>query len=236
MMNKKQIATMATCIAMVGVVAVGGTLALLTTEKKTLTNTFTVGEGFTEPNPGDYQFKLDEAKVEMKADGSYGVVEGPEAGRVVDGQKYSDIAADVKLYKDPTFHLNSDYAPDAWIVAYVGNDEAIAKIEAIGDDWVAVKQDDNDKWVKDKNEKKTTGYFVYNVKMTELKEDTTPIFTSLKANHEFAEGVVPEVEKSVVVKGVAVQAANANVTDLFAEGNENALNEVVTYAVAAINK
>lgn len=233
MMNKKQIATMATCIAMVGVVAVGGTLALLTTEKKTLTNTFTVGEGFVDPGEDEYQFKLDEAKVEMKADGSYGKVEGVGATRVEEGQKYSDIAADVKLYKDPTFHLNSKYAPDAWIVAYVENDGAIAKIDAIGDGWIAVKQDDNGKWVKDDTDKKT-GYFVYNTKMTESKEDTAPIFTSLTANHEFAEGVTPEVEKSVVVKGVAVQAANASVNDLFATGNENALNEVVTYAVAAM--
>lgn len=233
MMNKKQIATMATCIAMVGVVAVGGTLALLTTEKKTLTNTFTVGEGFVDPGEGEYQFKLDEAKVEMKADGSYGKVEDVGAARVEEGQEYSDIAAGVKLYKDPTFHLNSQYAPDAWVVAYVENDEAIAKIDAIGDGWVAVKQD-NGKWVKDDTTDKKTGYFVYNVKMTEDNQDTTPIFTSLTANHEFAEGVTPEVEKSVVVKGVAVQAANASVNDLFAEGNENALNEVVTYAVAAM--
>lgn len=47
-MTKKRIATMATCIALVGAVAVGGTLALLTRESNTVTNTFTVGTGYKE--------------------------------------------------------------------------------------------------------------------------------------------------------------------------------------------
>mgnify|MGYP000687842678 CR=1 FL=1 len=52
-MTKKRIATMATCIALVGAVAVGGTLALLASESKQLVNTFSVSNGYDNEN-GDF--------------------------------------------------------------------------------------------------------------------------------------------------------------------------------------
>ena len=66
-MTKKRIATMATCIALVGAVAVGGTLALLTSESKQLTNTFTVGSDY---NSDGSDFLLKENGVDHVLDGT----------------------------------------------------------------------------------------------------------------------------------------------------------------------
>lgn len=59
-MKRKNMATMVTCIALVGAVAVGGTLALLSQGSNTVTNTFTVGKGYNQDTP---DLSLDEAPV-----------------------------------------------------------------------------------------------------------------------------------------------------------------------------
>ena len=47
-MNKKRIVTAVTCCALVGAIAVGGTIALLTSNAHTLKNTFTIGNNYPE--------------------------------------------------------------------------------------------------------------------------------------------------------------------------------------------
>lgn len=118
-MTKKRIATMATCIALVGAVAVGGTLALLSAQSNDVTNTFTVGKGYdqNEPNP---DFYLDEAKVAQVTEGDNigGYAETDDAR--VESNQYANIVADAYLAKDPQFHISSDCeVAHSWIVAKV---------------------------------------------------------------------------------------------------------------------
>jgi len=118
-MTKKRIATMATCIALVGAVAVGGTLALLSAKSNDVTNTFTVGKGYdqSEPNP---DFYLDEAKVAQVTEGDNigGYAETNDAR--VESNQYANIVADAYLAKDPQFHISNDCeVAQSWIVAKV---------------------------------------------------------------------------------------------------------------------
>lgn len=118
-MTKKRFATMATCIALVGAVAVGGTLALLSAQSNDVTNTFTVGKGYdqNEPNP---DFYLDEAKVAQVTEGDNigGYAETDDAR--VESNQYANIVADAYLAKDPQFHISSDCeVAHSWIVAKV---------------------------------------------------------------------------------------------------------------------
>ena len=120
-MTKKRIATMATCIALVGAVAVGGTLALLSAQSNTVTNTFTIGNGY----PTD-ALTLDEADVAQVTSGTdnFGGYEAIDAPRVEENA-YENLVADTTLDKDPTFHLAAE-SPDSWIIAKVTGVDALA--------------------------------------------------------------------------------------------------------------
>ena len=118
-MTKKRIATMATCIALVGAVAVGGTLALLSAQSNDVTNTFTVGKGYdqNDPNP---DFYLDEAKVaQITAGENIGGYAETAAPRV-ESNEYANIVENALLAKDPQFHISEDCeVAQSWIVAKI---------------------------------------------------------------------------------------------------------------------
>lgn len=126
-MKRKNMISMVTGLALVGVVAVGGTLALLTSETESLKNTFTVGDGY---DPGDDDTKPDfvlwENEVEQGADGGY--VKKEENIRTDDGQMYSDLVSGTTLAKNPFFELKDRDAdgktpPDSWVVAKINADD-----------------------------------------------------------------------------------------------------------------
>ena len=124
-MTKKRIATLATCIALVGTVAVGGTLALLSSNTATLTNTFTIGNGYP-----TQALTLDEDRVAQVTTGTlnFGGYEAVDKDNDrVAGQAYANLVADTTLDKDPTFHLAAE-SPNSWIIAKVeGVNELKAK-------------------------------------------------------------------------------------------------------------
>ena len=113
-MQKKNVLMMTMSLAMVGVVAVGGTLAYLTSNTETLTNTFTVGQGY-ETN----DFKLDETDV---IDGAGDTVTNPTVISTTDREdtanNYAAVTPGSYIAKDPTFYLKTD-APESWVVAKV---------------------------------------------------------------------------------------------------------------------
>lgn len=92
-MKKKNVLMMALSLALVAVIAVGGTLALMTAKTTTVQNTFTVGEGI--------QIKLDEAKVKLE-NGVY--VEDATQPRVT-SNSYDYVLPNVDHAKDPTVTL-----------------------------------------------------------------------------------------------------------------------------------
>ena len=240
MMNKKQIATMATCIAMVGVVAVGGTLALLTSEQKTLTNTFTVGSGFVDPeDPKEYVFKLDEAMAKQNAGGDYQAVKAiqggayqfvenlEEATRVEGTQSYSNVQTNTTIDKDPTFYVNAEYAPKCWVVAYVEN-ETDLEIGAVGANWIPVEKSGSN-WVKDENRTAVGGYYIYNTLMGDNAPKTNPLFTEVTADDTLVSGDI----SNIVIKGIAVQTPSEDVTSDIVN-NAEALKAVMEEASKAV--
>ncbi len=101
-MKRKNMISMVTSLALVGVVAVGGTLALLTSQTESLQNTFAVGNGYDQD--GNPDFILQENVVTQDTDGSYIKKTEPEA-LTADGQNYNNLVSDTTLFKNPFFTL-----------------------------------------------------------------------------------------------------------------------------------
>lgn len=112
-MTKKRIATLATCFALVGAVAVGGTLALLTSTSDKVTNTFTVGEGYVE---GDFYIDENRVKRDTSASNFGGYIE--DGDNRVKTIPYEDLVAGTSLAKDPTLHVKQG-STESWVVAKI---------------------------------------------------------------------------------------------------------------------
>lgn len=147
-MKRKNMISMVTSLALVGVVAVGGTLALLSQKANDVENTFTVGQGYEAAD-----IKLSEADVVQETDGSYTALqdttraETPEAGYVltINGQKrfnsnnYANLVDGTTIDKDPIVTVDANTV-DSWVVAYIDNVDAAF----IGSEF----QSDNNLWYK----------------------------------------------------------------------------------------
>ena len=141
-MKKQKIATVVTCCALVGAVAVGGTLALVTSTAKTMTNTFTVGNGY---ETGD--FKLYENGVDLIASDAVATSKHRNVGDYVlnstvkkdadaiaadeKGNTYGSVIPGATLDKNPWFELDGTTAPESWVVARV-KVEDLSKLETAG--------------------------------------------------------------------------------------------------------
>lgn len=211
-MKRKNMATMVTCIALVGTVAVGGTLALLTSNTSEVTNTFTIGNGYPET-----ALTLDEADVKQVTSGTvnfggYVVDEDADPARVT-ANDYDNLVADTTLAKDPTFHLAAQ-SPDSWIIAKVtGVDALKAKGITINGELPA-----NYGWLKldtttyaatpiSSYDDLVDGYYVTNTIVAEC-QDTDDLFEELKVGANVTRGELD----NIVVSGVAVES----VTDVWA--------------------
>ncbi|MCI6959254.1 MAG: hypothetical protein MR743_05280 [Oscillospiraceae bacterium] len=223
-MKKQKIATVITCCALVGVVAVGGTLALLTSESQTLKNTFTVGAGY-----GDDDFLLKEHGVDqivndaavvpgykvgdyvMNTDVVHGVTGEPSEGN---GNDYDDVIPNSKLDKDPWFELATG-APASWIVAAIDKTElqnlsnAGITVDVVPNDtnWYVVTGGTGTWQIDHKVTKNDfaggtgTLYLIYNEAL-QSGESTDALFTQLKAGTT----VSNITDSPLNIKGVAVQA------------------------------
>lgn len=104
-MKKKQLATMGVALGLVGAIGVGGTLAILTQKTKEVTNTFTVGKGFTDES----SVTLTETKVEGDGEGNYVKVAN---GEQVNANSYPDVIPNSNLAKDPTVYVKTSEVPE----------------------------------------------------------------------------------------------------------------------------
>lgn len=211
-MTKKRFVTMATCIALVGAVAVGGTLALLTAQSNTVTNTFAVGEGFTDPSTA---LVLNESPVTQEADGDY----VSAAGSRVESNIYDQLVAGTTLFKDPKFDLTE--GPTSWIVAYIDNVDP--KLSGtLGDGWIKVTGSGT--YTTDKEDKTITGgtYYIYNTTVN-AETDIPALFTQLTVG----DGATGNLS-AMTIKGCAVQAVGDGQTV------DTAVDTVVKTAVTAM--
>lgn len=211
-MTKKRFATMATCIALVGAVAVGGTLALLTAPSNTVTNTFTVGEGYPTPPEGESVLTLDEAPVTQLANGDYIATSG---ARDKDGISYAELVDGTTLAKDPTFHLMAG-SPKSWIVAEIGTvDEAFTDSKFTANDWYKVTLGENGKYTAaavSKGDQITAGLYIYG-KTINGGVNTSALFEALEYDEQTTStesGETVRTPEAMVIKGCAVQAVGAD--------------------------
>lgn len=213
-MTKKRIGTMAACLALVGAVAVGGTLALLTAPSNDVTNTFAVGEGFNDPKNA---LVLNESPVTQLANGDY----VSAAGSRVESNDYDQLVAGGTLFKDPKFDLTD--GPTSWIVAYI--DQVDNKLSGnLNDNWIKVSVSDGT--YSTSEDKTITGgtYYIYN---TTVNKDTNipALFTKLTVGDK-ATGAFTAMN----IKGCAVQAVGDNQTV------DAAVDTVVKAAVTAMSQ
>lgn len=211
-MTKKRFATMATCIALVGAVAVGGTLALLTAPSNDVTNTFAVGEGYPTPPEGESVLTLDEAPVTQLANGDYIATSGD---RDKDGISYAELVDGTTLAKDPTFHLMAG-SPKSWIVAEIGTvDGAFAGSKFTANGWYKVTLGENGKYTAaavNEGDQITAGLYIYG-KTINGGVNTSALFETLKYDEQTTSSDGSETVRTpddLVIKGCAVQAVGAD--------------------------
>lgn len=259
-MNMKKIATMATCMALVGAVAVGGTLALLTKEDS-ITNTFVVGNGFPvdpiDPSDNDLPFfYVNETVVKMdESTGNWVDDENATPDRSIENQTYGPradkpetenwkVTAGVELLKDPQFYVNHDKVeeevPEVFVVAKIGAIPTGFEVYTgtNGANWYQVTIDDNGKtWTKAEVQLEPN---------TKLDADTYYIYSEpLDANSlseddwkttklfelvKTNDQVSNDNENKIEVSGVAVETPVKGATL-----DENNLNTVVSAAYKAMN-
>ena len=197
-MQKKNVLTMALSVSLVGVIAVGGTLAYLTSTTETVTNTFTGSAGIA--------MTLDEAKV--GPDGQ--AIEGPGAERVKEN-KYSNILPGVEYDKDPTVTLNTVPTGGVYVFARI---EGLDTTEA---DKYTVSADLSEQWSKVSDGDGADGIYVY------IGEDAdADIVTGTGALDDIFEhvtftydqsGVAAPAIKKINVVAYAIQAPGVDYTD-----------------------
>lgn len=213
-MTKKRFATMATCIALVGAVAVGGTLALLTAPSNDVTNTFAVGEGYPTPPVGESVLTLDEAPVTQLANGDYIATSGD---RDKDGISYAELVDGTTLAKDPTFHLMAG-SPKSWIVAEIGTvDEAFTGSKFTANGWYKVAGEGTElspytATPVTTGTPITKGLYIYG-KTINGGVNTSALFEALKYDEQTtstASGETVRTPVDLVIKGCAVQAVGAD--------------------------
>lgn len=202
-MTKKRFVTMATCIALVGAVAVGGTLALLSAQSNTVTNTFTIGKGY----PSN-ALTLDEADVDQVTSGidNFGGYNANASSRVV-SNAYEDLVADTTLDKDPTFHLAAE-SPDSWIIAKVtGVDALKTKGITINGNlpadygWYKLNTETGEATKITSYAELVDGYYVTTTTIA-AGASTDDLFEQLKVGSNVTRGELD----NIVVSGVAVEA------------------------------
>ena len=214
-MKKRKIMMSVMSAALVGVVAIGGTLAYMSDKSNQVTNTFNVGAGYEEDDDGHIGLWLDEVDIT-----------NPES-RTETGNEYAELLPGSVVAKDPTFHLTTG-STDSYVFALVqGVDAMIADgyyftveepeklvdpVNAFNENWVKVYGEGFD------------GLYIYFdgedniVEGGELDEEgkvvtpadtMVPLFNWVKLGSAVENTDFATIDDgSVVINGVAVQSAN----------------------------
>ena len=197
-MKKRNVMTMALSLAMVGVIAVGGTLAYLTAKSGPVTNTFIGSEGI--------EMTLDEALV-----GTDGQAVDPESR--VQSNSYTNILPETAYDKDPTVHLTQ--IPTGGVNLYV-KVTGVDTTDANGYDANVTISSAN--WTKVGTFEGVDGLYKYNGVIT--KTGDFVVFDGISFEYDVENGGNVPTIKDVVVKAYAIQAGVDGADDLAAEALE----------------
>lgn len=233
-MNKKRIATAVTCCALVGAIAVGGTIALLTSNAHTLKNTFTIGNNYPDNalTLKEHEVvRVTDANAETYANYVFGdyAKKGESDWVMADasgtkGNSYTDVIPGSKLDKDPQFTLAKG-SPNSWIIAYVDgitevNAKGITINEVTGGSWYKITVSGSNGTVSTASvagaaeTEITDGYYLYKslsstngvVNTTNDAVTTDPLFTQLTAGGTLQAATGTGL--NITIKGVAVQVTS----------------------------
>lgn len=241
-MKKKKLLTTVMSLALVGVVAVGGTLAYLSDKSNEVKNTFNVGSGYKKDDDDHTGLWLDEIDWSQRKD-------NPDStARTEEKNEYTDLLPGSIVDKDPTFHLTAG-STTSYVFAHVdGVDDmtdhyffTVTKPDALTDPaessfaskWKPVEVGDNE----------LDGWYVYEVD-SEASDDAgkygvaggtnmDPMFNYVKLGSGVDNDQFATITKSdIVISGVAVQTANLTMEQAFDEAKEvyakNSSNEGTT--------
>ena len=216
-MKKRKIMMSVMSAALVGVVAIGGTLAYLSDTTDKVTNTFNVGAGYEEDDKGHVGLWLDEVDIEAAESGA----------RTEEGNTYEDLLPGDTVVKDPTFHMTAGSTESYVIAKVVGADASMAAGYIFKNE--AEEVGFNGEWVKvaglDENTEVVTpggdGYYIYTNVETgmpaivdpsdeEVAVDLVPMFNSvtLTAEIDSDDEMTAADGQKVWISGAAVQATN----------------------------
>lgn len=216
-MKKNKLMMAVVSASLVGVVAVGGTLAYLSSQSDMVTNTFNLGSGYIDDGT-HVGLWLDEKDVL-----------NPEE-RTELGNTYEDLLPGSTVDKDPTFHMTAGSTESYVIAKVVGGESSMAAgyifKNADGEEGF------NGEWVKvaglDENTEVVTpgadGYYIYSdaetgapviVDASEEQEalDLEAMFNTVTLTDEITteEELTAAHGQKVWISGAAVQATNNTV-------------------------
>lgn len=210
-------------LALVACISVGATLAYLTTTSQTVTNTFTVGEGYdTNALTLDETKKVDETnpiKIDLK---------NRTSPTLDETQVYAPINIGDIVAKDPTFHVKANSADSYLFVKVTGLDNLVGlKDRETG--FVVSDQDPSsinasdpgvtklcDGWKKyatlsggksDDSDKTLDGYYVRIVTTKTMQQDF-PLFKSVVLPTSVTQMPTGVKNVNIVVNGAMVQKDN----------------------------
>ena len=220
-MQKKKALMSIVSLALVGAVAVGGTLAYLSSNSNKLTNTFTVGTGYQ--GQGLYLDETDKS-------GTQNPTEISSTSRTEEGVAYTDLIPGNTVVKDPTFHLTAGSVNSYVFAQVTGIDELITKGFIVSDTAITDAVDPTDpdfaaesnlgeKWTKVDGTDGFDGLYVY-TEQVDASTSTADValdplfqhvkFSSFCGNEYIKDDSDTAVDlNDIVIKGVAVQVADS---------------------------
>ncbi len=231
-MKKRKIMMSVLSAALVGVVAIGGTLAYLSDKSNTVTNTFNVGSGYEEDDDDHIGLWLDET---AKPKDGGNPVDPSKTDRTEDGVVYDEMLPGSIVAKDPTFHL-TDGSVNSYVFAFVDGVDAMIEdgyIFAVDKPAALVDPDQsvfNDEWVKlPADSEGFDGWYVYKMDAageTEAEmygvnggEEMVPMFQYVKLGSDLENAEFDAVAEmsQLTIFGVAVQTANLTMDEALTE-------------------
>ena len=148
-MKKKRVLTLVLACMLVAALSVGATLAYLSSTSSTVTNSFTVGTGYVDPDPDPDHPDTEQAILVDETD-----ITNPNGPRVLENE-YQDLLPGDERIKDPQVYLTGG-SVESYVFVKVTGIEAAENENIYVDGW-------NDaQWIK-----------VYNLDGTEAAEDDT---------------------------------------------------------------
>lgn len=221
-MKKRKIMMSVMSAALVGVVAIGGTLAYLSDKSDVVTNTFNVGSGYITDKDHTGLWLDETAKT-----GEDNPTTVSTKNRTEEGVHYTDLLPADVIAKDPTFHLTEGSVESYVFAEVVGLDELkasnfIIKADNVFDDKISEL---NKNWVKVDGSTTLDGLYRYNVTVGgEKSYEMEPMFQYIKFDADVDTARFNEIKEAgledIIVRGVAVQAANMNEESAKAEAVE----------------